>query len=101
MRSVDCVKQFFVEVFTPRVNAGKLAAAERRATLAAGRLSNADRVVQFVRATYIPEDEICFFVFDASSGHDAARGEHPTRWTRNLARAHTLRKACGATVASA
>ena len=78
------MKQFFVEVFTPRVNAGKLAAAERRATLAAGRLSNADRVVQFVRATYIPEDEICFFVFDASCGRDAAlaarrAGLEPTR----------------------
>jgi hypothetical protein len=28
--------------------------------------------VQFVRATYIPEDEICFFVFNAPSGCDAA-----------------------------
>jgi hypothetical protein len=78
------MKQFLVEVFTARANAGKLAAAERRATLAARRLSNADRAVQFVRATYIPEDEICFFVFDASSGHDAAlaarrAGLEPTR----------------------
>jgi hypothetical protein len=66
------VKQFFIEVFTPRANAGKLAAAERRAISAARRLSTADREVQFVRATYIPEDELCFFVFDAPSGHDAA-----------------------------
>ena len=84
MRSVDCVKQFYVEVFTARSSAGTLAASERRATLAAGRLSTADREVQFVRATYIPEDEICFFVFDASSGHDAAlaarhAGLEPTR----------------------
>ena len=78
------MKQFFVEVFTARVNAGKLATAECRATLAARRLSGADREVQFVRATYIPEDEICFFVFDASSGRDAAlaakhAGLQPTR----------------------
>lgn len=66
------MKQFFIEVFTPRANAGKLAAAERRAISAARRLSTADREVQFVRATYIPEDELCFFVFDAPSGHDAA-----------------------------
>ena len=66
------MKQFFVEVFTARANAGKLGTAERRATLAARRLSNADREVQFVRATYIPEDEICFFVFDAPSRGDAA-----------------------------
>jgi hypothetical protein len=66
------VKQFFIEVFTPRANAGKLAAAERRAISAAGHLSTAEREVQFVRATYIPTDEICFFVFDAHSGQDAA-----------------------------
>jgi hypothetical protein len=78
------VKQFFVEVFTARANAGKLAAAERRATLAAKRVSNGDCAVQFVRATYIPEDEICFFVFDASSGREAVlaarrAGLEPTR----------------------
>jgi len=66
------VKQFLVEVFTARAKAGKLASAERRAALAARRLSSADREVQFVRATYIPEDEICFFVFDAHSGRDVA-----------------------------
>lgn len=66
------MKQFLIEVFTPRANAGKLAAAERRAISAARRLSTADREVQFVRATYIPEDELCFFVFDAPSRQDAA-----------------------------
>ena len=66
------MKQFFVEVFTARLKAGNLATAERRATSAAKRLSSPDREVQFVRATYIPEDEICFFVFDAPSVHDAA-----------------------------
>jgi hypothetical protein len=64
--------QFLVEVFTPRATAGELAAAERRAMSAARRLSGADLDVRYVRATYIPEDEICFFVFDAPSGPDAA-----------------------------
>jgi hypothetical protein len=66
------VKQFLVEVFTPRPCAGELATAERRARLAAGRLSGADGEVRFVRTTYVPEDEICFFVFDAPSGRHAA-----------------------------
>jgi hypothetical protein len=65
------VTQFLVEVFTPRASAGKLAAAERRAKLAARR-SGTDGELRFVRATYIPEDEICFFVFDAPSGREAA-----------------------------
>lgn len=63
--------QFLVEVFTPRPSAGELATAERRASLAARRLSDADGEVRYVRATYVPEDEICFFVFDAPSGRHA------------------------------
>jgi hypothetical protein len=66
------VTQFLVEVFTPRSSAEGLATAERRAGSAARRLSGADVAVRYGRATYIPEDEICFFVFDAPSrGHAA------------------------------
>ena len=57
--------QFLVEVFTPPTSADELETVERR-------LSNANGVVRFVRATYIPEDELCFFVFDAPSSADAA-----------------------------
>lgn len=64
--------QFLVEVFTPQASAGKLAAVERRAVLAARRLSGADGELRFVRATYIPEDEISFFLFDAPSSRVAA-----------------------------
>jgi hypothetical protein len=66
------VTQFLVEVFTARREAGTLPAVERRATSAARRLSSPDREVRLVRTTYIPEDEICFLVFDAPSGRDAA-----------------------------
>jgi hypothetical protein len=66
------VTQFLVEVFTPRARAGDLAAAERSAISAARRVSIVEGAVRYVRATYIPEDEICFFVFDAPSGREAA-----------------------------
>ena len=66
------MRQFFVEVFTPRAAAAELAAVERRAAVAATRLSDTDIAVRYVRTTYIPDDEICFFVFDAWSGHDVA-----------------------------
>ena len=66
------MKQFLVEVFTPRAAAGMLASAEQRAAVAATQLAAADVAVRYVRATYIPDDELCFFVFDAASGHDAA-----------------------------
>jgi hypothetical protein len=71
-RSVGCVTQFLVEVFTPRARAATIAAAERSAISAARSLSNTEGAVRYVRATYIPEDEICFFVFDAPSGRAAA-----------------------------
>jgi hypothetical protein len=66
------VTQFLVEVFTPRASAGDLATAQRRAMSAARRLSGADVAVRYVRSMYIPEDEICFFVFDAPSRQDVA-----------------------------
>jgi hypothetical protein len=66
------MRQFLVEVFTPRAAVCELASAERRAAAAATQLSGADVAVRYVRATYIPDDEICFFVFDAPSGRDAA-----------------------------
>ncbi len=66
------MKQFLVEVFTPRASARDLATAERRSISAARHLSGTDGEVRFVRMTYIPEDEMCFFVFDARSSREAA-----------------------------
>lgn len=62
------MNQFLVEVFTPRPSAETLAAAEHRLRRAAG----PNDEVRFVRTTYVPEDEICFFVFDAPSSRHAA-----------------------------
>jgi hypothetical protein len=67
------VKQFLVEVFAPRARAADLASAERRARDAAERVSAADTAVRYVRATYVPEDETCFYVFEAASADLVAR----------------------------
>lgn len=61
-----------MEVFSPRSSAAALATAERQMRLAARDVSTTDREVRYVRATYVPEDEICFFVIDAGSEVDAA-----------------------------
>jgi hypothetical protein len=47
-------------------------AREHRAHLAAAELTNGRTCVRFDRSIYVPEDEICFFVFDAPSGRDVA-----------------------------
>jgi len=61
------VKQFLVEVFVPRSKADALAAAERRAKEVATRLSDGSGEIRYVRATYVPADETCFYVFEAPS----------------------------------
>jgi hypothetical protein len=59
---------YLVETYLARGDAGEHATRERRARSAADELTH----VSFDRSIHVPEDEICFFVFDAPSGHVAA-----------------------------
>ena len=61
------MKQFLVEVYVPRSRASELGAAKERVRAATTHISRSDRDIHYVRAIYVPEDEICFYVFDASS----------------------------------
>lgn len=56
---------YLVEAYTP-VAAG-LAEIEQRARDAADELSRDGTPVRYVRSIYVPEDEICFHLFDAAS----------------------------------
>jgi hypothetical protein len=66
------VPSYLVETYLARGHAGERAAHERRARLAAEELTQESTRVRFDRSIYVPEDEICFFVFDAPTGRDAA-----------------------------
>jgi hypothetical protein len=59
---------YLVETYLARSQAGERAACDKRARSAAK-----GPAVRFDQSIYIPEDEICFFVFDAPSGREAAR----------------------------
>ena len=61
---------YLVETYLARGRAGERAARERRARSAANELTHGRRRVRFDRSIYVPEDEICFFVFDGPSGRD-------------------------------
>jgi len=61
-----------VETYLARGLAGERAARERRARSAAAELTQESTRVSFERSIHIPEDELCFFVFDAPSSRDAA-----------------------------
>lgn len=63
---------YLVETFLPRGSAGERTARERRARSAAEELTRQGTRVRFDHTIHVPEDEICFFVFDAQSGREAA-----------------------------
>jgi hypothetical protein len=68
---VEHVPSYLVETYLARGQAGERAASERRARSAAAELTQGSTLVRFDRSIHIPEDEICFYVFDAPSGRDA------------------------------
>ena len=63
---------YLVETYIARSQAGERAARERRARSAAEELTQERTSVRFERSIYVPEDETCFYVFDAPSGREAA-----------------------------
>ena len=63
---------YLVETYLARGHAGERAARERRARSAAEELTRERTRVRFDRSIHLPEDEICFYVFDAPSAREAA-----------------------------
>ena len=59
---------YLVETYLPRGRVQERSAGEQRARSAADELTR----VRFEHSIHVPEDEICFYVFDAPSGRDAA-----------------------------
>jgi hypothetical protein len=66
------VPSYLVETYLARNSAGERASRERRAQSAAEESTAKRSPVRFDHSIYLPEDEICFFVFDAPTGRDAA-----------------------------
>jgi hypothetical protein len=66
------VPSYLVETYLARGGAGERTTRERRARSAAEGLTREGTRVRFDRSIHVPEDEICFFVFDAASGRNAA-----------------------------
>jgi hypothetical protein len=67
---------YLVETYLGRLQAGERAGRERQARSAAAQLTREHAPVSFDRAIHVPEDEICFFVFDAPSAPEAAIVAH-------------------------
>jgi hypothetical protein len=63
---------YLVETYLARGQAGECTARDHRARSAAEELTQESTRVRFACSIHVPEDEICFFVFDAPSGREAA-----------------------------
>ena len=63
---------YLVETYLARGHAAERTARDRRARSAAEELTRERTRVRFDHSIHIPEDEICFYVFDAPSAREAA-----------------------------
>ena len=63
---------YLVETFLARGAAGERQLRDGRAGTAAETLTREGTRVRFGGSIHVPEDEICFFTFEASSGREAA-----------------------------
>jgi hypothetical protein len=66
------VPSYLIETYLARGQAGERAARERRARSAVSALTREGTRVRFERSIHVPEDELCFFIFDAPSDREAA-----------------------------
>jgi hypothetical protein len=67
---------YLVETFLARGAAGERQARERRSSSAAEALTREGTRVRFRGSIHVPEDELCFFTFEAPSGREAALVAH-------------------------
>jgi hypothetical protein len=66
------VPSYLVETYLARSSPEERVERERRARSVAEELTRGGNRVRFDGAIHVPEDEVCFFVFVASSSRDAA-----------------------------
>jgi hypothetical protein len=70
------VPSYLVETYLARGSVGERSAREQRARSAAEELTREGTRVRFGGSTHLPEDEMCFFTFEAPSSRVAALAAH-------------------------
>jgi hypothetical protein len=68
--------EFLIEVYAARNDSNAVGCAARRARAAAHALASEGPDVRYVRCIFVPEDETCFYVYEADSVgtvHEVAR----------------------------
>lgn len=67
---------YLVETYLARGARGERTAREGRARSAAEELTREGTRVGFEGSIHVPEDEICFYAFEAATGSEAALAAH-------------------------
>jgi len=71
------VAEYLLETYVSRTGAEAVSACAERARRAAKWLTSQGTPVRFVRTVFVPEDETCFYIYEAASEEvvrEAARG---------------------------
>jgi hypothetical protein len=61
------VAQYLVELYLPRRNEAALAEAAMRARSASDELAGEGKQVRYLRTIFVPQDEICFLLYEAQA----------------------------------
>ena len=61
------MQNYLLEVYLPRSRAHEVRAAAHRARAVADALAREGVPIHYVRTTYLPDDETCFYLFEAAS----------------------------------
>ncbi len=64
--------EFLVELYVSRGDGTAVETSARRARLTAKELRREGRSVQYLRSIFVPEDETCFFLYEAATADDVA-----------------------------
>ena len=59
--------QYLVEIYLPGCNEAALAGAAVRARVASEQLSSEGKHVRYLRTIFVPQDEICFHLYEAQA----------------------------------
>jgi hypothetical protein len=62
--------EFLVELYVSRGNTEAVRRGAKRARAAAEELAGEGRLVRFVRSLFVPEDETCFYFYEAATAAD-------------------------------
>ena len=73
---MPAVAEFLIELYVARTNALGVELHARRARIAADELTRAGTAVRFLRSIFVPEDELCFLLFEAACEQDVRVAAH-------------------------